>query len=114
MIKADNTQENNKVQDTQRTYRWWLVYSVMFILIYGLFMISFWTGWFDVEENGIKGEFIAAVAITVGVFFTWLLSLFTYSRVAFLLATIFSLNPVIWVINGIYLKNRWSAILRNK
>ena len=31
-----------------------------------------------------------------------------YSRAAFLTMTILSLNPLTWIINGIYLKNRWN------
>jgi len=108
MINADKVHENKNIQGNEYGYRWWLMYSVMFILIYGLFMIGFWMGWFNIEENGIKGEFIAAVAVTLGVFLTWLLSLLSYSKTAFLLATFFSLNPILWVINGIYLKNRWN------
>ena len=30
-----------------------------------------------------------------------------YNKYAFLIATILSLNPLYWIINGIYLKNRW-------
>jgi len=30
-----------------------------------------------------------------------------YNKYAFLIATIISLNPLLWIINGIYLKNRW-------
>lgn len=29
------------------------------------------------------------------------------NKYAFLISTILSLNPLIWIINGIYLKNRW-------
>jgi len=30
-----------------------------------------------------------------------------YNKYAFLVATILSFNPLLWIINGIYLKNRW-------
>lgn len=30
-----------------------------------------------------------------------------FNKYAFLIATIISINPLIWIINGIYLKNRW-------
>jgi hypothetical protein len=30
-----------------------------------------------------------------------------YNRWAFLIATVLSFNPLLWVMNGIYLKNRW-------
>lgn len=31
-------------------------------------------------------------------------------RVAFIIHTILSLNPILWVINGIYIKNRWKEL----
>ena len=31
-----------------------------------------------------------------------------FNKYAFLIATVLSLNPIIWIINGIYLKNRWN------
>ena len=30
-----------------------------------------------------------------------------FNKYAFLIATILSFNPLLWIINGIYLKNRW-------
>ncbi|MEM7401236.1 MAG: hypothetical protein AAF304_04720 [Pseudomonadota bacterium] len=33
-------------------------------------------------------------------------------RWGWIVATIFSFNPVLWVINGIYLKNRWKELDR--
>ena len=29
------------------------------------------------------------------------------NKYAFLIMTVLSLNPIVWIINGIYLKNRW-------
>jgi hypothetical protein len=31
-----------------------------------------------------------------------------FNKYAFLISTILSINPIIWIVNGIYLKNRWS------
>jgi len=31
-----------------------------------------------------------------------------FNKYAFLIATILSINPIAWIINGIYLKNRWN------
>jgi uncharacterized membrane protein YvbJ len=30
-----------------------------------------------------------------------------FNKYAFLIATILSINPLLWIINGVYLKNRW-------
>lgn len=37
-----------------------------------------------------------------------------FNKYAFLIATILSLNPIFWIINGIYLKNRWHHSKINK
>lgn len=36
------------------------------------------------------------------------------NKYVFLIATILSINPIIWIINGIYLKNRWNHPMVNK
>lgn len=36
------------------------------------------------------------------------------SRLAFLLLTIISINPILWIINGIYLKNRWIELSKKQ
>ena len=30
-----------------------------------------------------------------------------FNKYAFLVATVLTINPLLWIINGIYLKNRW-------
>jgi hypothetical protein len=39
-----------------------------------------------------------------------------YSKTAFVIATVLSINPILWVINGIYVRNRWNdpRVLENK
>lgn len=34
-------------------------------------------------------------------------------KLAFLTSTIYSLNPIIWLINGVYLKRRWNHAMLN-
>lgn len=55
--------------------------------------------------------FILLVAnIALGI---WILK---YSRIAFTIATVLTINPIFWIINGIYLRNRWShpVVLENQ
>jgi len=79
-------------------FTWWRVYGWLGLLVgvpYSIF-------------HGIHDPSLSAfyffLAITVGLLCVFILK---YSRVAFLFATILSLNPLLWIINGIYLKNRW-------
>jgi hypothetical protein len=37
-----------------------------------------------------------------------MIMILNFNKYAFLIATILSLNPFVWIINGIYLKNRWN------
>ncbi len=45
---------------------------------------------------------------------TLMVMILKYNKYAFLIATILSLNPLAWIINGIYLKNRWNHPKVNK
>jgi hypothetical protein len=42
--------------------------------------------------------------------------LLKYSKIAFVTATVLSINPLLWIINGIYIKNRWNdpRVLENR
>ncbi len=35
------------------------------------------------------------------------ISMLKYNRYAFVAATVLSFNPIVWIINGVYVKNRW-------
>jgi hypothetical protein len=35
------------------------------------------------------------------------ISMLAYNRYAFVAATVLSINPLVWIINGVYVKNRW-------
>jgi len=87
----------NSVENTPETktkelgFIWWQVFN-------GLWLLGF-------AALIVKGNF-SPLFFFLGAFF-WLF-LVNYSRAAFILATIFTLNPIFWIINGIYIKNRWN------
>jgi len=91
-------------------YTWWKVYGFIFAGTNLLFFIGFWMGFFNVNEVGLSRDFFIAVGITTGVLLTLLVYLLSMSRITFLITTIISLNPIIWIINAIYLKNRWQDV----
>jgi len=39
-----------------------------------------------------------------------------FSRVAFIVGTVLTINPILWIVNGIYVRNRWNnpRVLENK
>jgi len=91
-------------------YTWWKIYSFIFVGTNLLFFIPFWMGFFNVSEVGLCREFFIAAGITTGILLTFLIYLLSMNRTAFLITTIISFNPLIWIINGIYLKNRWQDV----
>jgi hypothetical protein len=91
-------------------YTWWKIYSFIFVGTNLLFWIGFWIGFFNVSEIGLSREFFVATGATIGILLTCLVYLLSMNRTVFLITTIMSINPLIWIINGIYLKNRWQDV----
>lgn len=76
-------------------FGWWKVYT--YLLIIGLFILG--------VNNSIDSDWKKAILIINIISIIFMLK---YNKYAFLTSTIFSLNPLIWLINGIYLRNRWN------
>lgn len=76
-------------------FGWWNVYT--YLLIIGLFILGF--------SNKINSELQQAIIIINVISIIFMLR---YNKYAFLISTLFSFNPLIWLINGIYLRNRWN------
>jgi hypothetical protein len=53
---------------------------------------------------------LIVLAIFVLVFLPIMVMTIRRSKVGFILMTALSLNPLLWIINGIYLKNRWTEM----
>ena len=77
-------------------FRWWRIWAILGLTLGNLYILGM--------LNKIPGLALTLVA-TNTVLCTLILR---YNKYAFLIATILSINPIIWIINGIYLKNRWS------
>ena len=52
-------------------------------------------------------ELIGLAVIFIAVNSVLMIMVLKFNKYAFLIATILSLNPLLWIINGIYLKRRW-------
>jgi len=79
---------------------WWQVWAWL-----GLTLGNVYT-WYALQNE------IGIFIIVVNSFL--MIMILQYNKYAFLIATVLSLNPIAWVINGIYLKNRWSHDKVNK
>lgn len=80
-------------------FTWWRVYGWLGLIVGVPYSIAL-----GVNDRDLSGLYFifAAVGAFLCVF------ILKYSRAAFLWATILSFNPLVWIINGIYLRNRWN------
>lgn len=91
-------------------FKWWKIYSIFFYITNLLFWIGVSSGFFDYTNQGFTRELFLAIGLTFGLLSTLLIYSLSFSRTAFILITVFSLNPIIWLINYFYIKNRWQQI----
>ena len=80
-------------------FTWWRVYGWLGLIVGVPYSIAM-----GVNDRDLAGMYFIFAAVG-GFLCVFILQ---YSRAAFLWATILSLNPLLWIINGIYLKNRWN------
>ncbi|NGP53587.1 hypothetical protein [Thioalkalivibrio sp. XN8] len=59
-------------------------------------------------------ELPEAALILVGLNTVLMVLVLRYNKYAFLIATVLTLNPIVWLINGVYLKRRWNHPRVNK
>ena len=76
-------------------FQWWVVWAWL-----GLTLGNLYTLFALREMMGL------AVILTV-INSVLMVMILRFNKYAFLVATILSLNPLLWIINGIYLKRRW-------
>lgn len=92
---AELDTEESGIDPKDLGFRWWNIYAWLGLTIGNISML-----WL--------------LSFNVGLF-TFLIVLYSllnvmalkYNKYAFLILTILSLNIIIWIINGVYLKNRW-------
>lgn len=77
-------------------FGWWTTWASLGLILGNLALV-------------VKLEDEAGLAVVLVIINTILMVLILrYNKYAFLIATVLSLNPLLWIINGIYLKNRWN------
>ena len=97
-------QENTTNEDNQNSvkqelgFTWWNVWAWLGLILGNLMILAAFA---DIPNAmGMVWGFIIVNTILN-------ILILRYNKYAFLIATILSLNPLYWIINGIYLKNRW-------
>ena len=95
----ESYQEN---ENNELGFTWWKVWAWIGLTLGNL------TLFLQLQE-------VMPLAITLIVINTILnVMILKFNKYVFLIATILSINPIIWIINGIYLKNRWNHPKVNK
>lgn len=88
------------------SFTWWKIYSVSFYILTLLFVISFFMGFFSYFEIGLTRELFFSVGLAFAILSTLLIYSLSLNIVSFILITILSFNPIIWIINYLYIKKR--------
>lgn len=88
----------------QLGFGWWTFSGWASLVVGTLICLGQW--------KDLGGFAFVLAAINVGLS----VMIIRFSKTAFVIATVLSINPIIWIINGIYLKNRWNdpRVLENK
>lgn len=91
-----NQPKTDATTEPEIGFTWWE--------IYGILNITLGNGFLAFGMNLPLAAKAIAIAINTAIAIGILLN----NRISFLAATALSFNPLIWLINGIYLKNRWN------
>jgi len=89
----------NKELKAEIGFQWWVFWAWL-----GLSLGNLYTFITFVVLNEQMGLAIFFIIINSSL----MVLILKFNKYAFLIATILSLNPLLWIINGIYLKNRWN------
>ena len=84
-------------------FTWWRVWAWLGLVLGNLYIAGI-----------LHQEIGAFVFVLIGINTVLMILILNYSKYAFLIATIISLNPILWIVNGFYLKNRWKHPRLNK
>jgi len=75
---------------------WWELWAVLGLSIGNLVIIGYFS-----QNYPLAGVLVAVNTVLM-------IMIYRHNKYVFLFVTVASCNPLLWVINGIYLKNRWN------
>ena len=88
--------EVTSIESNDIGFQWWIISAWLGLILGNLYII------------GTLRETLVLAIIFLATNTILLVLVLKFNKYAFLIATILSLNPILWIINGIYLKNRWN------
>lgn len=97
-VKSEKaSQEAQDLAKKELGFGWWKFSGWVTLIVGTIYLLA--TGF---GEYKVLGFILVILNLWLGV------AILSMSRWAFLIGTIASLNPILWIINGIYLKKRWN------
>lgn len=91
------TENKNIENDSQDIgFQWWTIWAWLGLILGNLYIL------------GTLNELIGLAVVLIIINTVLMIMILKFNKYAFLIATIISLNLLLWIINGIYLKNRWN------
>ncbi len=86
------------------SFQWWTIWAWLGLIVGNILIL------FQGTDDNFLGFALFVMAINSFV----CVMILKFNKYAFLFATILSLNPLFWIINGVYLKKRWHHPKVNK
>ena len=77
-------------------FTWWSTWAWLGLTIGNLFTLGFLV------------DFIPLALVLITINTVLMVLVLRFNKEAFLIATILSLNPLVWLVNGLYLRRRWN------
>lgn len=102
-----STQPTQKLNSFLIAFGWWQIWAGLSLVLGTTFGLIYFILEAIPSGNGLLVFTIIIINIILSI------KILNYNKYAFLIATILSFNPLLWIINGIYLKNRWKHPLVN-
>ncbi len=96
-VSYSEINQENKTNDIEDIgFQWWKIWAWLGLTLGNLYALVALK-----EEIGLA--FVLIIINTI-----LMVMILKFNKYAFLIATILSFNPLLWIINGFYLKNRWN------
>ena len=83
-------------QDENLSFTWWKVWAWLSLIVGNIYVAV-----------DLFHEMPLFSIVIIGINTILMVMVLNFNKYAFLVATILCLNPLLWIINGFYLKNRW-------
>lgn len=94
--KQNKANVRSDESDARIGFIWWKIWAWLGLIIGNLY-----------AAITLLQETPGFAILLIGVNTILMIMVLNFNKYAFLVATILSLNPLLWIVNGIYLKNRW-------